>query len=210
MTVAKNETAVKNAKEDSVPQSSFFSMLCRMKYISRWGLMRNSYRESLAEHTLDVAILAHALGVIGKKRLGKSYDPERAALIAVYHDASEIITGDMPTPVKYHDQTIMSAYKQVEKAANGTLLSLLPADLKEEYEPFFYRQEEDRELWKLVKAADKLSALIKCVEEEKSGNTEFSRAKQATMESLSTLKMPELDIFMAECFDAFTRTLDEQ
>lgn len=190
--------------------SSFFSMVLRMKYLTRWGLMRNTSRESLSEHTLDVAILAHALAVIGKRRLGKELNPERAALIALYHDASEILTGDMPTPIKYHDEKITRAYKEIEKEANHSLFSMLPDDLQAEYADYFSPDPADEYLWKLVKAADKLSALIKCVEEEKSGNMEFCRAKQTTLASIEGMDLPELSIFMEEFFDSFTKTLDEQ
>lgn len=190
--------------------SSFFSMILRMKYIDRWGLMRNANKESLSEHTLDVAVIAHALAAIGKVRLSKPLNPERTAMLALYHDASEIITGDMPTPVKYYDERITSAYKQVESAANRTLIDMLPADLRDEYLPLFEKQTEDEYAWKLVKAADKLSALIKCIEEEKSGNTEFIRAKQGIEEAVTQMKLPELEIFMAEFFESFTKTLDEQ
>lgn len=191
-------------------KSSFFSMILRMKYIDRWGLMRNTNRESLSEHTLDVAVLAHALAEIGKNRLYKDLNPERAAVLALYHDASEIITGDMPTPVKYHDEEITKAYKQVEKAANNTLFSMLPDDLKGDYRPLFEKKEEDRYLWKLVKAADRLSALIKCVEEEKSGNSEFTKARQTIEDSLKENQPEELRIFMEEFFESFLKTLDEQ
>lgn len=191
-------------------KSSFFSMILRMKYIDRWGLMRNTNRESLSEHTLDVAVLAHALAEIGKNRLDKDLNPERAAVLALYHDASEIITGDMPTPVKYHDEEITKAYKQVEKAANNTLFSMLPDDLKGDYRPLFEKKEEDRYLWKLVKAADRLSALIKCVEEEKSGNSEFTKARQTIEDSLKENQPEELRIFMEEFFESFLKTLDEQ
>lgn len=191
-------------------KSSFFSMITRMKYIDRWGLMRNANKESLSEHTLDVAVLAHALAVIGKVRLKKDLNPERAATLAIYHDASEIITGDMPTPVKYHDEEITRAYKQVEKAANHTLFSMLPDDLKEEYSRLFTKKEEDIYLWRLVKAADRLSALIKCIEEEKSGNTEFIKARQSIEESLKENQPEELSLFMEEFFESFLKTLDEQ
>lgn len=191
-------------------QSSFFSMILRMKYIDRWGLMRSTHKESLSEHTLDVAVLAHALSVIANVRLGKNINAERVAMLAIYHDASEIITGDMPTPVKYHDENIIRAYKQVESAANENLFSMLPDDLSAEYKDYFKKNENDKELWKLVKAADKLSALIKCVEEEKSGNTEFVKAKQTIMDNINLLDMEELNIFMAEFYEPFTKTLDEQ
>lgn len=190
--------------------SSFFSMILRMKYIDRWGLMRNTHKESLSAHTLDVAVLTHALATIGNVRLGKNLNADHAAMLAIYHDASEIITGDMPTPVKYHDHQITNAYKQVESAANQSLFAMLPPDMAREYTDFFYSNDNDEYLWKLVKAADKLSALIKCVEEEKSGNTEFINAHRTITKSIETLGIDELNIFMAEFYDSFTKTLDEQ
>lgn len=190
--------------------SSFYSMLSRMKYINRWGLMRNSRAESLSEHTLDTAVLAHALAVLGVRRLGRDYDPQRVVVLALYHDASEILTGDLPTPIKYQDETITQAYKQVEAAAARTLLGLLPEDLRGDYAPLLEPCPADAPLWKLVKAADKLSALVKCVEEERSGNREFDRAKVATLAALRELRLPELEIFLAEFFEPFARTLDEQ
>ena len=199
-----------NAAGGAPVQSSFFSMLLRMRYISRWGLMRNSRPESLAEHTLDVALLAHALALLGVRRLGRTYDPQRAALLALYHDAPEILTGDMPTPVKYHDPRITQAYKQVEEAAGEQLLSLLPEDLRPDFDALLRPGAEDRELLVLVKAADKLSALIKCVEEEHSGNREFLRAKESTRKALETMECPELSLFLAEFYSSFTKTLDEQ
>lgn len=191
-------------------QSSFFSMILRMKYIERWGLMRSTFKESLSEHTLDVAVLAHALAVIGKVRLNKNINVERVTMLAIYHDASEIITGDMPTPVKYHDENIIKAYKQIETEANKSLFSLLPNDIAQEYDDYFNQKESDDELWKYVKAADKLSALIKCIEEEKCGNTEFIKAKQSILKSVNDFDMQEVKIFMDEFFLPFTKTLDEQ
>lgn len=191
-------------------QSSFFSMVLRMRYVNRWGLMRNTHTESLSEHTADVAILAHALALIAKKRFGRDLDPERAAVVALYHDASEIITGDLPTPVKYHDPQITAAYKQIEREADHRLLSLLPNDLKEEYASIFSGEGEDPYLLRLVKAADKLSALIKCEEEESSGNREFSSAKEATRKSLDAMELPEVAVFLEEFYESFAKTLDEQ
>ena len=191
-------------------QSSFFSMVMRMRYINRWGLMRNTKSESLSEHTLDVALLAHALAVLGNRRLGKNYNAERTAVLALYHDASEIITGDMPTPIKYHSEGLTRAYKQVEQEAGRSLMELLPPDLREEYAPFFHPCAEDAELTRLVKAADKLSALIKCIEEENSGNREFSCAREATLQTLREMKMAEVDMFLEEFLPSFSKTLDEQ
>ena len=190
-------------------KSNFFSMVLRMKYINRWGLMHNTRNESLSEHSIDVAILTHVLCIISNKRLGNNIDANKGAMIALFHDASEIITGDMPTPIKYMNPDIKNAYKQVEEQAVETLLSKLPADFLDEYTDLFKQSTEDEYLWKLVKGADKLSALIKCVEEEKSGNTEFKIAKLSTMKSINCLKLKELDIFMDEFFDGFTQTLDE-
>ena len=158
--------------------SGFFSMLLRMKYIDRWSLMRNTQRETLAEHTIDTAILAHALAVIGQTRFHRNIDPERTAVLAMFHDASEIITGDMPTPVKYHNARITAAYKEVEAEANRTLLDALPGGSAGGLSPAFVREKEDAECRRFVKAADKLSALIKCIEERRSGNMEFADAER--------------------------------
>ena len=188
---------------------SFFSMLSRMKYIDRWALMRNSRRENISEHSHEVAVLAHALAVIGNKRLGKDLPAERAALLGLYHDSTEIITGDLPTPVKYKDEHIRRAYKHIESQAALSLLARLPEDLREEYEPLFLPRKEEAYLWDLVKAADKLSALIKCIEEEKTGNREFVQAAQATREKLQEMDLPEVKIFMEEFLPAYSLSLDE-
>ena len=190
--------------------SGFFSMLLRMKYIDRWSLMRNTQRETLAEHTIDTAILAHALAEIGQTRFHRSVDPERTAVLAMFHDASEIITGDMPTPVKYHNARITAAYKEVEAEANRTLLDALPEDLRGAYLPLLCAQNEDAECRRFVKAADKLSALIKCIEERRSGNMEFADAERGLWQAVKNMHMPEVDAFLAEFMDAFSKTLDEQ
>ncbi len=187
--------------------NNFFSMLFRMKYIERWALMRNSRNETLTEHTLEVAVLAHALATLGNLRCGKNYDADRAAVLGLFHDAHEILTGDMPTPVKYQNFTIETAFKDVEKAANQTLLSMLPEDLQATYEPLV--QEEDEELKPLVKAADKLSAWIKCVEERKAGNTEFRIAEQSIRKGLEEMALPEVQMFLEDFGPAFELTLDE-
>lgn len=189
---------------------NFYSMVLRMKYVDRWGLMRNTWKENLSVHALDVAVLAHALATIGNRRFGRQYDAEHAAALALFHDASEIITGDLPTPVKYHNPEIVSAYKQVEKEANERLLRLLPEDLREDYRPLFLPKEEDHALLQLVKAADKLSALIKCLDEENAGNREFQDAKNAQLKSLRAMELPEVQCFLDSFLEGFTKTLDAQ
>lgn len=188
---------------------SFFAMLARMKYIERWALMRNSVKENISEHSLEVAIIAHALALLGNKRLQKNYEPEHVALLGIYHDCTEIITGDMPTPIKYENSEIQSAYKQIEKAAAFRLLNMLPEDLREEYEPYFLEAPEDKASHLLVKAADKISALIKCAEETKAGNQEFHSAEVTIRESITSLHCPEADLFMEEFFPMYQLTLDE-
>ena len=148
-------------------QSHFFAMLSRMKHINRWGLMRNTYPENISEHSLQVAMIAHALAVLRNRRFGGSVSPERVALLSLFHDTPEILTGDLPTPVKYRNTAIRSAYQQVELDSAQQLLQLPPDDLQGDYRSLFLPEEEEKELWVLVKAADKLSALIKCIEEQK-------------------------------------------
>lgn len=190
--------------------SHFFALISRMKYINRWALMRNTTEESLSVHTLDVAMIAHALAEIGNQRMGKNYDSSRAAVLAMYHDASEIITGDMPTPVKYDNPEIKTVYKQIEHAANDRLLGQLPADLKSVYSPLLHCDSpSDAPLLPLVKAADKLSALIKCLEELKMGNSEFSVAAQSTRRAIEKMNLPEADVFMKEFLDSYQLSLDE-
>lgn len=188
---------------------SFFAMLGRMKYIERWALMRNSVKENISEHSLEVAIIAHALAILGNKRLQKNYQPEHVAMFGIYHDCTEIITGDMPTPIKYENHEIQSAYKQIEKAAAFRLLNMLPEDLREEYEIYFLDTPKDKEARLLVKAADKISALIKCIEEAKTGNQEFRNAESTIRNAIKTLQCLEADIFMEEFFPLYCLTLDE-
>ena len=188
----------------------FFAMLARMKYITRWGLMRNTRPENLSEHALEVAVLAHALALIGQKRLGLPLDPNRAATLALFHDAPEILTGDLPTPVKYADPAIKSAYKQVEREAAGRLLDMLPEDLREDYRPLLMPGPADAPLRPLIKAADKLSALIKCIEEERAGNLEFRKAKESTLAAIHALDCEPAEIFLREFIPSYTLTLDEQ
>lgn len=189
--------------------NSFFAFSSRTKYINRWALMRNTQKESLAEHSLEVATLAHALAVIGNKRLDKNYNTERAALLALYHDTPEIITGDMPTPVKYNSDEMRKEFKKIEDNACSRLLDMLPDDMRKDFSPMFFKEEQDSELWALVKAADKLSALIKCVEERKAGNSEFKMAEKSTKQILKKLNCPECDIFLEEFLPAYELTLDQ-
>lgn len=190
-------------------ESDFFAMVSRMKYIKRWSLMKNSSQENLSEHSLEVSMIAHCLAVISNKRLGNNINVEKVALIGLYHDSTEIITGDMPTPIKYFNKSIQGSYKEVERHAAERLLNMLPEDLKDEYTDLFIPKKEDEYLWKLVKGADKLSALIKCIQEENSGNTEFISAKNSTIEILKELNMEEVNIFMEEFIPSYSKTLDE-
>lgn len=187
--------------------NSFFAMISRMKYIDRWGLMNNTKTENISEHSLEAAILAHALVNIANVRLGEDLDADKAAVIAMFHDAGEIITGDMPTPIKYYNPEIKNAYKAIEKVAEDRLIAMLPEDLREIYRPVI--SNEDKVLEKYVKAADKLSALIKCIEEVRMGNNEFLKAKEATEQAIADMRLPALDIFMTECMPAYCLTLDE-
>ena len=186
--------------------SHFFAMLSRMKNIYRWGLMRNTKAESLSEHSLEVAFIAHALALIKNKRFGGSLNSEHIAVAAMFHDTSEIITGDMPTPVKYYNEEIKKVYKQIEAVADNTLINMLPEDLKEDYLPLYTLDEEEK---KIIKAADKISALIKCIEELNMGNREFETAEKSTRKKLKELKAPEVDVFLDEFMGSFNLTLDE-
>ena len=189
--------------------NSFFAMMSRMKYIDRWALMRNSRQENLSEHSLEVSMIAHALAVIGNTCLGKELDAQKAAVFGMYHDATEIITGDMPTPVKYYNSRIKDSYKDIEHQASRTLLSMLPERMQDAYLEIFEKKEEDAYLWKLVKAADKLSAYLKCVEEGKAGNTEFKKAREQTWAARQDNPLPALGYFMEHFLPGFELTLDE-
>lgn len=187
--------------------SHFYAMLSRMKNINRWGLMRNTRQENLSEHTLEVAFIAHALAVIANKRLGKNIDADKVAVAAMFHDTSEIITGDMPTPIKYYNSDIKAAYKKIEAIAEEQLTSMLPGDLKDSFVPYFCPDEQSAIL---IKAADKISALIKCIEEIKMGNMEFKEAEKSTRLAIEALGLEEVKIFCKEFLDSFYLTLDEQ
>ncbi len=189
---------------------NFFAMLSRMKYINRWGLMRNTIDENIAEHSLDTAVLAHGLAVISNTYFGGNVNVERVALLAIFHDTTEIITGDMPTPIKYFAPEIRMAYKNVEAAAGKQLLSALPKEMRYSYEDILLPDEEEKDLWRFVKAADKLSAYIKCVEEKRMGNTDFEVAEEETLTAVKAMNMKEVDYFLEQFMPAYSLTLDEQ
>ena len=188
--------------------SNFFALISRMRYIERWSLMRNSIHENIQEHSHMVAVIAHALGVIRRDVYGIPCDPEACATVALYHDASEILTGDLPTPIKYHDEEIMSAYRRVETIASEKLLGMLPQELQAAFEPVLVG-ETQRELHPIVKAADKLSAYIKCIEERKAGNNEFFSAEKQTLAAIHAYNLPEAEYFIEHFIPAFEKTLDE-
>ena len=187
--------------------SNFFALLSRMKYIDRWALMRSVRRENVSEHSLEVAMLSHALAVLGNTYLGKNYDAAACALFAIYHDAPEIITGDMPTPVKYNNKNLSAAYKELEKDTEEKLLSMLPPEMRDSFAPLI--SPKDEAVRKIVKAADKLSAYIKCIEEEQSGNLEFASAKKSIQAALDNLEMEEINLFFTYFMDGYGKTLDE-
>ena len=188
--------------------NEFYALLGRMRYITRWGLMRNTFSENIQEHSHQVAVLAHALALIRRDILHlEGPDPEKCAVAALYHDTSEILTGDMPTPIKYHNPDIKTAYKQVERLAGEQLLEKLPEQLRASYKA--YVLEEDLSVESVVKAADKLSAHIKCVEEQKAGNTEFDSAAAQTLAAMKKMDQPELNWFIENCLPAFSMNLDQ-
>ncbi|HEX9078415.1 MAG TPA: 5'-deoxynucleotidase [Desulfuromonadaceae bacterium] len=189
-------------------QYDFFAFLSRMRYISRWGLMRNTVPENIQEHSLDVAVIAHALAMIRNTYYDGDLDPSRAALCGIFHDASEIFTGDMPTPVKHFNPNFKKSFRQLEDRARRKLLAMLPPELAEEYEPLFFFDDEP-EYVALVKAADKIAALVKCIEEEKSGNNEFRRAGAEHLEHLSASPLPEVRYFLEKFLPGYRLSLDE-
>ena len=188
-------------------KSHFFAYMARMRFIQRWALMRNTAPENVQEHSHQVAVLAHALAVIRKEKFGGTVDPGAVAVAALYHDASEILTGDMPTPIKYDNPAIRKAYKDVEAVAEQKLVDFLPEELRPIYRPILTAA--DKEVEELVKAADKLSAHIKCMEELKAGNNEFREAAAQTRRALEAYDLPEVRYFMDTFLDSFSLTLDE-
>ena len=189
--------------------NEFYALMARMRYITRWGLMRNSFSENIQEHSHQVAVLAHALALIRRDILKlEGPDPDRCAVAALYHDVTETITGDMPTPIKYHNPEIKNAYKQVERIASERLLGMMPEELRESYRPLI--MEEDQQVKPVVKAADKLSAYIKCVEELRSGNKEFSKAEATLKKELTKyFEYEEVKYFFDTFASTFKKTLDE-
>ena len=187
----------------------FYAMLSRMKFINRWGLMRNTKSENICEHSLEVAFIAHALGIINNQQFGGNINAERLAILGMYHDVTEIVTGDMPTPVKYYNPIIRNAYKEVEHVAKDALLSGLPEKMRKEYDSVLIESVEEEELWKYVKAADKISALVKCIEEKRMGNTDFEKAEISILKAIEKMDMPEVKYFMENFIPAYKLTLDE-
>ena len=186
----------------------FFAYVSRMRYIQRWGLMRNTLSENDLEHSMQAAFFAHAIAVIGVKRYHRTYSPERIMAMAAYHDATEVITGDMPTPVKYHHREMKDQYGKMEELAERRLMQMLPNDLRPAFEPLICHDESTDE-WRIVKAADKICAYVKCLEEKKAGNTEFDLARKSTKKALDRLDLPEVQDFMTEFVPGFSLTLDE-
>lgn len=191
-------------------ENQFFSMISRMKLINRWGLMRNTTSENISEHSLDVAVIAHALAVIRNTYFSGNVNAERAALLGIFHDTTEIITGDMPTPVKYYNSQLREAYGLVEENAKKKLLSMLPEEMRDIYNPLLGYSEDDAELWVLVKAADKISALIKCIEERSTGNSDFRKAENATLKSIKKMELLEADYFLDKFLPSYDMTIDDQ
>ena len=186
----------------------FFAYINRMRFIQRWGLMRNTLPENDMEHALQTAMIAHAIAVMGNARYNREYNAEYIMALAMYHDASEVITGDLPTPIKHHNPAIKTEYNKLEVIAAQKLISMLPPDLREYYTPLIAHDESTEE-WKLVKAADRICAYIKCLEERKSGNLEFESARKSVKKFLDQVDLPEVQDFMSQCVPGFAMTLDE-
>lgn len=189
--------------------SHFFAYLSRMRLIQRWGLMYNVHNENIQEHSLQVSMIAHVLAVIKNELYEGSVNPDRVAVLAMYHDASEVITGDLPTPIKYYSPEIKQAYQEIEKIADERLFSMLPEAIRKHYKGILFKEEEEAEHWKLVKAADKISAYLKCLEELKQGNQEFSQAKMVLKKSIEEMELPEVKYFMQTFTPSMRLTLDE-
>lgn len=187
--------------------SHFFAYLGRMKHIQRWGLMRNTQPENIQEHSLQVAMIGHGLAMIRNKHFNGTVDPERVATLAVFHEASEVITGDLATPIKYFNPNIKEAYKHIEQVASEKLLSMLPDEFQKEYQPLLFQM--DSEEHRIMKAADKICAYLKCLDELKAGNREFEKATVSIRKELDSLLLPEVDFFLEWFAPSFSLTLDE-
>ena len=187
-------------------ENGFFAFIHRMKYITRWGLMRNTRYENLKEHSFDVAVIAHGLAIIGNSYYEKNYNADRIAMSAMFHDANEAITGDMPTPVKYGNPVIMKAYKELEAQAVRQILCMLPGELEKEYVHYFYIDDNDEKV--IVKAADKISAYIKCIEEERAGNDDFHTAKRSLKKAIESFDLPEVRHFMKKFAPVYGMNVD--
>lgn len=194
-------------------KKSFFAFISRMKYINRWALMKNTQSDNLMEHSLQVAMIAHAIAVIRNEKFAQNeedkVDANRVAVLAMYHDASETITGDMPTPIKYYREDINVAYKEIEIIANKKLIGMLNESEQGIYHDILLYKEEEKELWEIVKAADKISAHIKCLDELNMGNRDFELARAATLEKIKMFDRPEVKYFIEEYLPAFERSIDE-
>lgn len=188
--------------------SSFFAYLSRLRFIQRWSLMRNTRDENVQEHSLQVAHIAHALAVLRNARYGGGANPARAAELALFHEAGEVMTGDLATPIKYFSKDLTQAYKRVERIASGKMLAMLPEDMRETYAPLLLSPESDPE-WARVKAADRICAYLKCIEEERMGNREFVHAKESILADIEAIDLGEVGDFMREFAPAFSMTLDE-
>jgi 5'-deoxynucleotidase len=189
--------------------SHLFAYLSRMKFIERWSLMHNVHKENIQEHSLQVGMIAHTLAVIRNAKFDGHVNPERVVVLAMYHDSSEVITGDLPTPIKYFSPKIKTAYKEIEEIANKRLYEMVPDEIKAEFESIFFPVEKDEEHWKIIKAADKLSAYLKCLEERKAGNQEFVRAEQVLRQSVKDIDLPEVKWFWKTFIPSMKLTLDE-
>lgn len=189
--------------------SHFFAYLSRMKFIQRWGLMRNTCPENIQEHSFQVALIGHGLAVIKNEYFHGSIDAERVMALAVFHEVSEVITGDLATPIKYFNPVIEKAYHNIEDVAKEKLFRMLPSEMQDEYRPLFFVKESEKEIWRLVKAADKICAYLKCMEELKSGNQEFVQAEKTIKKDLEKMDLPEVHYFMEKFVPSFSLTLDE-
>jgi len=196
-----------NITDNSKEKHSFMAFLSRLKYIDRWSLMRNTDKENIAEHSLQVAMIAHLLAVIKNRYYGGKVNPDRSAVLSLYHDANETITGDLPTPIKYFNTEMREVFKSIEDKANEKILSMLPGEFRETYREILFHN--DSEEWLLVKAADKISAYVKCIEEEKSGNDEFKKAKETLYTSIVSMGLPEVQYFIDKFLPSFYLSLDE-